>query len=379
MKTRINFAIQTALAIAVFFLISGCGTGESREEWPGEAYVLQRGVNISHWLSQSGRRGEERRTFFTEPDVEFIAGIGYDHIRVPIDEEQMWDEAGNKEAEAFQLMHNAIGWASKNKLRVLIDLHILRSHHFNEAEKPLWTQPEAQERFYQCWRELSDELSAYPLGLVGYELMNEPVADDPEEWNILVANATAEIRKREPARKIVIGSNMWQSVDTFDDLRVPENDPNIILSFHFYTPFLLTHYTARWTAIRDYNGPVHYPGMSVAEEDLEGLPAEVAEAVNRSNGYFDRDVLESLMQKPIQKARELGLPLYCGEWGCLPTVPREALLQWYADMRWCLEKNDIGWANWDYKGGFGIVERNQPGQVPIQDLIDVLLGDISID
>lgn len=369
----LRLLLPAAMIFTLF--LPGCTKKEVVEEWPGDAYTLGKGVNISHWLSQSRRRGEERRTFITEEDVKFIASIGYDHIRLPIDEEQMWDSLGNKEAEAFQLMHNAIEWARSNKLRILIDLHILRSHHFNEAEKPLWTQPEAQERFFQCWRELSEELSRYPRGLVGYELMNEPVADDPEEWNVLVEKATAAVREKEPNRVIVIGSNRWQSADTFDDLRVPANDPNIILSFHFYTPFLLTHHQAGWTSIGDYTGPVHYPGMSVEEADIEGLPEELANSVRGANGVFNRDTLEALMEKPIRKSKELGLPLYCGEFGCLPTVPREDMLQWYADMRWCFEKHNIGWANWDYKGGFGIVERNQPGLVPIQDLIDVLLGE----
>ena len=74
--------------------------------------------------------------------------------------------------------------------------------------------------------------------------MNEPVADDPEKWNVLVEKAIAAVRKIEPNRFLVIGSNRWQSVFTFDDLRIPADDKHIILSFHFYHPFLLTHHQA---------------------------------------------------------------------------------------------------------------------------------------
>ena len=49
------------------------------------------------------------------------------------------------------------------------------------------------------------------------------------------------IREREPHRKIVVGSNMWQHVDTFHQLKVPD-DQDIILSFHFYRPHIFTHY-----------------------------------------------------------------------------------------------------------------------------------------
>ena len=43
---------------------------------------------------------------------------GFDHIRLPVDEEQLWDEAGKKEPEAFKLLHNAIDWCQKKNLRV---------------------------------------------------------------------------------------------------------------------------------------------------------------------------------------------------------------------------------------------------------------------
>ena len=336
-----------------------------------DAFEIHRGTNISHWLSQSGRRGEGRREWFTQKDIKLIASLGFDHIRLPIDEEQMWDEAGHKEAEAFALLHNAIGWARASKLRVIVDLHILRSHHFNAEEKPLWTEPAAQEKFFQLWRDLSAELKQYPVSLVAYELMNEPVADDADDWNRLVARAVQIIRKNEPHRKIVIGSNRWQSAGTFDQLRIPEGDGDIILSFHFYTPMLITHYKASWTSVGKYKGPVDYPGQLVKDEDMQGLSDDVARIVRSNNGVYDREKLESLMAKPLALARKLDLPLYCGEWGAIRGAPREARMHWYRDARANFEKHNIAWANWDYKGGFGILARNSQ---PDQEFIDVLLG-----
>ncbi len=357
--------IRTVAVFAVLSaLIAGCGKSEKKE-----VFSVKRGVNISHWLSQSNRRGEARRAWFTEKDVQFLAGLGLDHLRIPIDEEQMWDEQGNQEPEAFELLNNALDWCERYHLRAIVDLHILRSHHFNEAEKPLWTQPEAQERFFQCWRELSAALKNRPLHMVAYELMNEPVADDPEDWNKLVAKATAVVRENEPERVIVIGSNRWQSADTFDQLRVPEGDRNILLSFHMYEPFALTHHQASWTNIRDYTGPVHYPGITVREEDLQAFPAEIQAIMKPHVRHFDRQSIVELIQKPLALAKKTGLALYCGEWGCLPTVPPEDRLAWYRDARSVFEEHGIGWANWDYKGSFGIVD--QEGN-PKNDLIEVL-------
>ncbi len=336
-------------------------------------FSIKRGVNISHWLSQSRVRGADREAFFTQDDVDFIASIGYDHIRIPIDEEQMWDDEGAKEPEAFKLLHNAIGWAFEKNMKVIVDLHILRSHHFNVDEKPLWTDPAAQERFFQCWRDLSGELQKYSVDKLAYELMNEPVADDPEDWNDLVARAAQIVRINEPERFIVIGSNRWQSVETFDELKVPENDPYIILSFHFYEPFLLTHHEASWTSIGAYDGPVKYPGLLVDSASLQAIEdLTLREEVTRRNGVYNKDTLEKMMSKPIQKAKELNLQLYCGEWGCLPTVSRNSFLNWYGDMHDLMEEHNIPWTNWDYKGGFGVVDRRLD-DAPINDLIEVLM------
>lgn len=367
MSKRSNYLPGVSL---VFFLFILSSLTTPPPALPNQ-FVFKRGTNISHWLSQSNRRGMERQNYFTEKDVKYLAGLGFDHIRIPVDEEQLWKEDGQEDAEAFSLLKNALDWCNKYKLDAIVDLHILRSHHFNLKEKPLWTKPEAQERFFQCWRDLSKELKNYPVEDVAYELMNEPVADDPEDWNKLVKKATAIIRQTEPTRKIVIGSNRWQSATTFDQLSVPENDKNIILSFHMYEPFLLTHHTASWTGIKSYKGPVNYPGVIVKEDDLKNLPDSIRNPVLRNKANYTIDSIRHHFRKPIAVSKKYNLPLYCGEWGCLNSVPDDARLRWFADMKKVLEENNIGWATWDYKGGFGIV--NGKGEEE-KEIIKILTG-----
>ncbi len=322
-----------------------------------EKFEIFRGTNVAHWLSQSRARGAEREQFITEADIAAIANMGFDHVRLPIDEEQMWDDNGNRHDDAFQIMENCINWCRENDLRVIVDLHILRSHHFNAEEKPLWTDPAEQEKFYNLWLDLSKTLIQFPNSLVAYELMNEAVADDPEQWNQLVANAVVKLREVEPERTIVIGSNRWQSYNTFDDLKVPENDSNIILSFHFYEPFLLTHYHASWTALKDYEGPVHYPGTILTQEEFDNLPDSIQPITQNWVGKeFDKDVIRKMWQEPIQKAKKLNLPLYCGEFGVISNPPQQDRLNWYRDMIDLFEENGIAYANWNYKSGaFGLI------------------------
>ena len=94
------------------------------------------------------------------------------------------------------------------------------------------------------WIDLQKDLKDYPNDMVAYELMNEAVAPTHDDWNNLIAMLIGTIRKEEPNRIIIAGSNLWQTVETFDYLKVPENDKNIILSLHFYYPSVVTHYRA---------------------------------------------------------------------------------------------------------------------------------------
>ena len=318
-------------------------------------FAIHRGVNISHWLSQSRERGEKRRARFTQEDVRRVADLGFDHVRLPIDEVQMWDESGSPDPEAFALLEEGLKWCAEAGLKAVVDLHILRSHYFYGTERPLWTDSSAQDRFVKCWEDLSDALRHHPTNLLAYELLNEPVAPDPEQWNALLARAHAAIRAREPSRTLVIGSNKFQSTETFDHLRVPENDPNIYLSFHFYEPFHLTHYRARWVPFGDYSGPVKYPGPTVEPTDLEGLPEDLRTQMESATKSWDRARIEECLAKPLALAARTGLPLYCGEWGCYKEVPRPTRLAWYRDVVSVLATHGIAWAVWGYKGSFPLV------------------------
>jgi len=332
--------------IIVALIATSCNSGDNPD-----LFVLDRGVNIAHWLSQSDARGNQRQAFFTEKDVEFIASKGFKHIRIPIDEEQMWDENGTRHDDAFLLMTNGIDWAIKNNLCVVIDLHILRSHHFNEGEKPLWTDPAEQQRFIDLWKDLSSALKKYPVSKVAYELMNEPVADNPEDWNTLVEKAFTVVRSLEPKRLIVIGSNRWQSVSTFDVLKVPD-DKNIILSFHFYEPFLLTHYHASWTNLREYTGPVHYPGITITGEEYAAIPDSMKPVFNIAGSVdkvFDASTIKEKIAPAIEKAKQLGLRIYCGEYGAVKESPEADRIKWHSDILSVFDELGVGSAIWNYK------------------------------
>jgi endoglucanase len=325
-------------------------------------FEIRRGVNLSHWLSQCFG-WSPRDTFITEKDVQFIASLGYDHVRIPIDEQEMWTADGEPAQQAFSYLTRCLDWCIKHKLKAIVELHILRSHYFNAphegGKNVLWTSPAAQENFLRLWKMLSEKLETYPADMLAYEILNEPIADDHEDWNRLLDRAVAAIRSREPRRVLIIGSNMWQTPGTFPYLKVPKKDKNLILSVHTYAPLVFTHYKASWTPLKSYDGSVRYPGPPITDEDLKRYddrndPA-VAPLLLDARVNYDQQRLQEVLDPAIRRAKELNLQLYCGEFGCLPSVAREDRLRYYSDLVYVLEANGIAWCNWDYKGDFGIV------------------------
>lgn len=542
-----RFILYIALLCPCLCLLAAC-TDKEENGTSGtlpQSYIpfeMKRGINISHWLSQSEVRGEQRKAFFTEAEVQQLASFGFDHIRLPMDEEQLFTEDGQKIPEAFELVHNAINWCKNANMRVIVDMHILRSHYFNNTptkvtyrsiyddfedgscywwssdggastqvenvanpdksgintservlrinknnsgmdwpaggrngfEFPLgpnanqfkylrfkvrknkkspitiilgdtdnkeyytgydnqtqdqweevivdlqttmngtcnklilrpdnvsgemyvddiffsdsrtgtnieitvesavsvpklWTDKEAQYKYLNLWGQLSDELKKYPNDLVAYELLNEPVAPYSSQWNSLSSQLIRELRLKEPERKIILGSNKWQGTQTFKELTVPANDPNIILSFHFYNPHLFTHYKAEWTEMKDLNTNIHYPGEIITQEDYAKLSESDKEIVKSFMGTYNRAVLEEMVQQAISQAKKLGLQLHCGEFGCYSKTPRADKISWMQDIVSIFRDNNIAYSYWDYKGGFGIC--NSKGEVIDQEVLTIL-------
>jgi endoglucanase len=322
------------------------------------SFQVQRGVNIGGWLSQSKARGAERRQRFTREDVPKLAAMGFDHLRLPVDEEQLWDAAGRRDCEAWDLMDACLDWCDEAGLRVVVDLHILRSHYFMAAEKPLFTDPSAGEHFADLWRDLSAGLRGRNLDKVAYELMNEPVAVEHADWNRVYPLAYRAIRQGEPRRVVVLGSNLWSQARTFEHLAVPEGDRELILTFHFYEPMFVTHYRASWVVeCKEYDGPVQYPGSPVSAEAWRALPADRRARMAKWNTPYDAYQMEVAISWPLAVRERTGLPLYCGEFGAIHAAPAELRAAWTKDLIGVLEAKGIAWAEWNYLGGFGVFSR----------------------
>ena len=85
---------------------------------------FQKGVNLGGWISQFDKYNIEHfDTFITEKDIEYIANLGFDHVRVPVDYNVLEDEEGNVKENGFGYLQSCLDWCKKYGLHMLIDLH----------------------------------------------------------------------------------------------------------------------------------------------------------------------------------------------------------------------------------------------------------------
>ncbi|MBK8806613.1 MAG: cellulase family glycosylhydrolase [Bacteroidales bacterium] len=350
-KTQAESAAADSLAVSV-------------KPYP-QQFAAYKGVNIAHWLSQVFG-WSPRATFFTQEDVKLIKNLGFDHIRMPIDEEQLWTVDGKKIDTAFNYLKQSVEWCVANDLCIIIDLHIIRSHHFNaangEGKMTLWTDTVAQNTFLSLWDDLQTELKQFPANKLAYELMNEPAAPEAHQWNSLVNRAITRIRKTEPNRILFIGANQWQTIHNMPFLETPKGDSNIVIAFHNYDPMLVTHHLASWTSFKAFTGKVQYPGLSASPEDLwkelDSTDMRVKNEIKGINKVYSREYFDSIVSIAVKRSKELDLSVYCGEFGCLNNVDTTIRHAYYRDFVGTLNKYKIGKAVWDYKGSFQIMGYN---------------------
>jgi hypothetical protein len=87
---------------------------------------LRRGVNLSHWFSQSRDYSEKHlREHTTRRDIELIKSLGFDHVRFPVEPAPFFNEANPSEldAEYVRRLDAALDMLLASGLAVVLDLH----------------------------------------------------------------------------------------------------------------------------------------------------------------------------------------------------------------------------------------------------------------
>ena len=341
------------------------------------AQHLKHGINASSWFAQSGDYSARQIANFTDDaDIALIAKMGFDHVRLSIDPmplaAAMYGFRGSN-AEFLTQLDHAVDTMLADGLAVIIDIH-----PSDDYKQKMRTDNEAVERFTAIWRKLAAHYADRDPNKLFFEILNEPEIYDAYRWAGIQTRAAAAIREEAPHHTIIAAGAVWS--DIWDLLAIdPLADGNVIYNFHFYEPHEFTHQGATWsTPWYSYEHGIPYPPT---ESSMQELLKEVPDAVNRYSmqKYWLDGWNAHRIQLMIDDAAAWGhdhhVPLTCNEFGVFrdhsDPVSRA---NWLHDVRTALEADGIGWAMWDYRGGFGVVTKQDGQPARVDDSVVKALG-----
>lgn len=324
---------------------------------------LRRGINLSHWFSQSPRNDYSEahlRGHTTRRDIELIKGLGFDHVRFPVEPAPLFDESRPAELDREHLrrLDAALDMMMAAGLAVVLDLHPT-----DEFKLRLRTDDRFVAALADFWRSLARHLAARDPERLFLEILNEPMVEDAYRWMGIQARLAAAVRDGAPRHTIVATGPRWSAVDQLL-LIEPLADRNVIYNFHFYEPHNFTHQGATWGAdFWPYLKGVPYPSSPERVAPLlAGVERDTARAVLKDYGEqrWDAARVGREVAQAAEWARRRGVPLTCNEFGVYRAYsPAADRLRWIADVRAALERHGIGWTMWDYAGGFGVAVRKE--------------------
>ncbi|MDR1688622.1 MAG: glycoside hydrolase family 5 protein [Clostridiales bacterium] len=265
-------------------------------------------------------------SYITEEDIRFIAGQGFNCVRLPINSRHLY-KYENEEVifceDTVRLIDNCVKWCKNQGIYVILDMHGApggqTGQNIDDSENDLpelFTQPQNQKELTELWRKLAKRY-AHEAAVAGYDLLNEPLPEWHNKYNdmlIPLYEKLIEAIRLEDKNHIIIleGAHWATDFSIFKNWQPPQGEANLLLQFHKY-----------WSP-----------------PDEESLK------------HF------------FQARSELSLPLFMGEGG-------ENNTNWYTAVFPLYEKLNISWSFWSYKK---MDNTNSPITFPVPDGWDRLIN-----
>ena len=349
---------QPSVLLILFFLLLHCSSTPIVEpeksddsNKPGEAGKwataqeindrLGRGINIGNTFEAM----QSWQSTFVPDDLKRIADLGFSHVRIPIrwerDDRSMASSPYTIYPDFLTKIKSVVDKALKQKLHVIINMH----HH-----DALYANPAAgKDRFLSQWEQIADYFKAYPDSLL-FEILNEPHDQlTPTLWNSYAKEALQRIRVTNPKRCVLLGTAEWGGVGGLRSLEIPD-DPQLILTLHYYNPFHFTHQGASWS-----EGSEAWLGTKWQDTD------------------FERQTVANDFKAAVSLANEKNIPVHVGEFGAYSRADMDSRVKWTCFLARWFEQQQFSWAYWEWNSGFGIYDP-RTGQYQ-QRLVNALIKD----
>jgi endoglucanase len=262
---------------------------------------------------------------FQEKHFKIIREAGFHTVRINLHPFRHMDSTTFElRSHWWKVLDWAVENALANDLNVILDMHEYDAMAHNpEGRKPMWLA---------FWKQLARHSQNNPEN-VFFELLNEPFGDLTDElWNQYLAEGLALVRETNPLRTVIIGPGDWNSIDHLDSLVLQENDRNIIVAIHYYSPDGFTFQGAAWADRADSSG-IKWLGT---EEEKQVIIEDFGKAQTWS-----------------EKNKR---PLFLGEFGVSDTAEIDSRTRYLSFIVGTAEDLGWSWAYWQYDDDFIIYD-----------------------
>jgi len=279
---------------------------------------------------------DHRSAPFQESDFEWMAEWGFDFARLPLSY-RCWADVEdwlNLKEDALKEIDQAVEFGRQHGVHVNINFHRGPGYCVNPPKEPLdlWSNEEALEACAFHWAHFASRYKGIPNHQVSFDLLNEP-ARIPEETYVRVVKRLVEaIRAEDPDRLIVADGLSWgrDPVHGLVELGVAQ-------STRGYDPMQISHHKASWIGGSDKWPEPTWP-LKQGEE------------------MIDKEWLLKKHIEPWKALESKGVGVHVGEWGAFQHTPHKVVLAWMRDFLELWQAAGWGWAMWNFRGSFGILD-----------------------
>jgi endoglucanase len=304
---------------------------------PANPLPRWRGFNLLHWFTTRSDGVAQA------DDFRFAAEWGFDFVRIPMCY-LLWTDAQDLtkvDQAAVERIDETVELGRGHGLHVSLNLHRAPGYSVNrerDERLDLWKDAEALDAFCFQWELLARRYAGIPSSQLSFDLVNEPPAPRQDgmrraDYERVARAAVAAIRRVDPERLVIADGVSWGN-DPVPELA----DLGIGQSCRGYLPMPVSHYQAAWVCGERFPLP-QWPSGSGAER-------------------WDRQRLEQHYDGWADLVRQ-GVGVHCGECGCYNRTPHAVFLAWFEDVLTVLTERGIGYALWNLRGSFGVLDSDR--------------------
>lgn len=281
----------------------------------------------------------EHNAPYRERDFEWISAWDFDFVRLPLSYRCWTPENRFQEMREATLpeIDAAVEMGRRHAVHVNLCFHRAPGYCVNAPAEPLdlWSDDAALQAFAWQWAHFARRYRGISNRELSFDLLNEPPYDlEAARYRRVVTRLVQAIRAEDPER-LLLADGLAHG-----NLPVPELLPlQVAQSTRGYAPMPISHYHANWV---EHLGSLHWsePQWPLQDED----------------GVWDKNRLRRQRIEPWLKLQDQGVGVHVGEWGAFNRTPHAVTLAWMRDCLDLWREVGWGWALWNFRGAFGVLD-----------------------